>query len=42
MIAGMIIWLLAGFVTIGLAVLLITAVIAILVARMSNDGDWRD
>lgn len=39
---GTIIWLLVGFLAIGLAVVLIVAIIAILVARIGDNGEWRD
>lgn len=35
-------WLLFGLLAIGFAVLLAVAFIAILVARLGNDEDWRD
>ena len=42
MIINTTIWLLVGFLAIGLGVALIVAVIAFLVARMGDDRDWRD
>ena len=41
-IVSTIIWLLVGFLAIGLAVALIVAVIAFMVTRMGDDRDWRD